>query len=112
MTSFKDLSNLTSSSGIGGLLSLPVKAYPYFWLWIYGGIWIIIFLALYFREKERMGRGNILSSMAVSCLAIMMLCVLGSIIGFITLEIMIITMVFCFLIIGIWFFSNEVNLCL
>jgi len=107
MVRFTDLSNLTDTAGIGGLLSLPNTAYPYFWIWILGGIWIIIFLSLYFKEKERIGRGNLISSMAVSCLAILMLSLIGTIVGFITLEIMIYILVFSALIIGIWFFVGR-----
>jgi len=107
MVSYPDLSSLNETAGIGGILSLPSSAYPYFWAWIMGGLWIIITLSLYFTEREKKGIGNILSSMAVSCLAILVLSTIGTIVGFITLEIMIYILVLSFLIIGVWFFSSK-----
>lgn len=106
MVSYPDLSSLNDTSGIGGLMSLPSSAYPYFYAWIMGGLWMIISLSLYFSERQRKGKSNILSSMAVACFSIMILSVTGTIVGFISLEIMIYILVFSFSIIGIWFFTS------
>ncbi len=107
MVSYPDLSSLTNTSGIGGFLSLPNSSYPYFWAWILGGIWLIISFTLYFKEKERKSVGNILSSMAVACFALLVLSVIGTIVGFVSTEIMVYFLVFCFLIIGVWFFTAR-----
>jgi len=107
MVNFPDLSNLSSGSGIGGILSLPNATYPYFWAWILGGIWAIITLSLYFKEKELRGVGHMLSSMSVACLAIIILSTIGTIVGFVPLMIMIYILVLSLLIIGVWFFTND-----
>jgi len=107
LVEYPDLSSLNSTSGIGGLLSLPNTAYPYFWAWIIGGIWMIITTSLYFNEKQRKGYGNILSSMAVGCFAILVLSTIGTVVGFITLEIMTYILVVSLLIIGVWFFTGK-----
>ncbi len=109
MVSYPDLSSLSNSSGIGKFLSLPNASYPYFWAWIFGGIWFIIVLTLYFKEKEGKRIGDILSSMAVSSFAIMILALLGTITGFISNEIMIYILVISIVLIAVWFFSSRRN---
>ena len=106
MVSFPDFSNLSSNPDIGDLLSLPNASYPYFWAWIIASIWFIITSTLYFKGKERMGKEKLLSCMAVATFPIIVLSVIGTIVGFITLNIMIYIIVISFVIIGIWFFSD------
>ena len=107
MVSYPDLSNLTNSSGIAGLMRLPNTSYPYFWAWILGGIWIIIVLTMYFKEVERLGKAKILSSMSVSCFAIIVLSAIGTVLGIVTVDIMIYIIVFSFIIIAIWMYSPD-----
>lgn len=107
MVQYPDLSSLTNSSGISGLLKIPNSGYPYYWLWILSGLWLIIVFNLYFKEVEKTGRGKILSSMAVACLAIMILATIGTILEIISIDIMIYILVFVLIIIGIWFFSGK-----
>lgn len=107
MVDYPDLSNLNNQSGIGGLLSLPNASYPYFWAWILVGIWIIITLTLYFKEKEKIGRGKILSAMSVASIAIIVLAVLGSVVGIVSTEIMVYVLVISAIIIAVWWFSIK-----
>ncbi len=106
MVSYPDLSNLSENATIGDFLAFPNNAYPFFWAWIIGAIWLIIAFTLYFREKEDLGKTNILSSLAVSSFACMLLSVIGTLVGIISLEVMIYILVFGFLIIAVWFFSD------
>lgn len=105
-TAYPDLSSLSNDSGIAGLLSVPTAQYPYTWLLIFAGIWCIITFTMYFKEKEKFGRAKILSSMAVACLAIIILSSLGTIIGIVSSEIMVYILVFSLMVIGIWIFSK------
>ncbi len=107
MVQYPDLSSLSNSSGISGLLQLPNSGYPYYWLLILSGIWLIIVLTFYFTEKDKTGKSNILSDMSVACLAIIMLSVVGTILKIVTIDIMIYILVFSMLVIGIWFFSGR-----
>ncbi len=107
MVTFPDLSNLNGTSGIGGFLSLPNATYPYFWAWILAGLWFIISSTLYFKEREKRTVGNFLSAMSVSCMAVLILAVIGTIVGFISNEIMVYMAVMSFVIIGVWFFSSN-----
>jgi len=107
MPVFPDLSNLSSNSTIGNLFALPNNSYPFYWLWIMSALWLIIAFTLYFKEKERKVSGNMLSSMAVSSFAILVLSAIGTFgVGFISLQIMLYILIFNLLIIGIWIFSN------
>ena len=106
MADYPDLSSLTNTSGIGGLLAVPNASYPFFWAWIMAGIFFIITLTSYYKEKERKGIGYMLSSLAVASFATIVLATVGTIVGFITLEIMIFILVFGLMIIGVWFFFS------
>ena len=83
---FPDLSNLTNTTGLEGFLSLPNNVYPFFWVWIMFGVWIILSLTFFFNEKSNKGKGNILSAMSVSSLIIIFLSLLGTAIGIISLS--------------------------
>ena len=107
MVNYPDLSSLNGTTGISGFMSLPNDSYPFFWAWILAGIFLIITTSSYFTEKSRKGYANILSSMAVSSFAILILATIGSIVGFISLEIMTYIFVLSMLIIGIWYFSVK-----
>jgi len=107
MVNYPDLSSLDSSSGISGMMALPNASYPYYWAWIIGGIWVIMVLTMYFKEKEGEGRTRILSSMAVSSLAIIFLSTIGTALGIISMEIMVYILVFGLMIIGIWFIPKK-----
>lgn len=107
MVEYPDLSSLDNESGIAGLMSLPNSSYPFFWAWILGGIWIIMVLSMYFKEVDKVGKGKILSSMAVSSLAILLLSTIGTVLTIVSTEIMVNILVLSLLIIGIWFFSSK-----
>ena len=107
MVSYPDLSNLNNQSGIAGLLSIPNSSYPYFWAWILGGLWFIITLTTYFVEKDKLGKGKILSSMAVACFVIIFLSTIGTVLGIVTGDIMTYILVLSIIVIAIWFFSVK-----
>jgi len=107
MVSYPDLSSLNNASGIAGLMSIPNASYPYFWAWILGGIWVIIVTTMYFVDKDKTGKGKILSSMAVACFAILLLSVIGTVLGIVSTEIMVYILVISAIIIAIWIFSGK-----
>ena len=107
MVTYPDLSSLNNESGIAGLMSLPNASYPYFWAWILGGIWFIMVLTMYFKEVEKVGKAKLLSSMAVSSLAILLLSTIGTVLTIVSVEIMVTILVLSMIIIGIWFFSSK-----
>lgn len=96
-----------NASDIGGLLSYPTYASPNFWFWIIGGLWTIITLTLYYKEVSLFGKGKFLSSMVVGGFFSMALSVIGSTIGFISVEILIYIVVLFAIFTAIWLFSSD-----
>lgn len=107
MVTYPDLSSLSNDSSIAGLLQVPSANYVYFWVWILAGIWTIIVSTIYFSERSKIGTGKILSAMAVASMVIIMLSVIGSILGIITVDIMVRILVLSCVIIGIWWISVK-----
>ena len=107
MVTYPNLSSLNNQSGIGGLMALPNSSYPYFWAWILAAIWAIISFTTYFKQKEKTGRGKMLSSMAVACLVVIFLSVIGTVIGIVSVDIMVYILVLGFIVIAIWFFTQK-----
>lgn len=106
MVKYPDLGNLSDDGGIAELLALPNASYPFYWPLIMIGLWVIISLTLYFREKELSTKGNLLSAMAVSAFAIIMLSTLGTLIGIMTLATFLPLLIGGLVIIAIWIFSS------
>jgi uncharacterized membrane protein len=88
-----------------GILKYPLTCDYYFYLKIIAGLFIIISATLFFEERKRVGRGDILSAMGISSIAIIFIALLGSIIGILTAELFIITLVVCIVFIVIWILS-------
>jgi hypothetical protein len=99
--------NYINDTTIEGILSYPTQGSPYFWLWIFGAIFFIFALTSYYKEVSLFGKGKLLSSLVVSSFFITCLAVLGSIVGFITTEILIIIVIFFVIFTAIFIFSSE-----
>lgn len=96
-----------NETSIEGILSYPTQASPFFWLWILAGIFIIFSLASYNREVKILGRGKLLSSFVVSSFFVVVLGTLGTIVGFITSEILIYCIIFFAIFTAIFMFSSK-----
>lgn len=104
---YPELADIGINGTVGDFMTFPNSIYPYFWVWIIGGIWLIMTFALYFNEKDKIGKGKFLSAMAVSSLASVFLSLFGTLLGIITVNIMVYIFVFAILMIVIWFFSKD-----
>ena len=101
-----DYPDLTSFSGdIVELLKLPNSSYPFYWASMIVAIWVIVSLTLYFKEKDNTTKGNLLSAMAVSAFAMIILSTLGTLIGILTLETFLPLLIAGLVLIEIWIFS-------
>lgn len=96
-----------NASSIGELLNYPTQGSPNFWLWLLGAIFIIFTLTSYYNEVKIFGKGRLLSSLVVSSFFITCLAVLGSVVGFISTEILIIILVFFAIFTAIFIFSGN-----
>lgn len=106
MVDYPNLSSLNANAGIDGILALPNASYPNFWTVILGGIFVVLTLAMFFREKSINGRGNMLSGAAVSAFACIVLATLGSLMRIFTVDTLVNVIVFGLLIIVFWLFSG------
>jgi hypothetical protein len=106
MVDYPNLSSLGNGSDIGDIMALPNASYPWFWVVVLMGVWLIVSLSIYFKEKGMIGRSSLLSAMAIASLPCMMLATLGSLFGVFTLTTLLPVLVFGLLIIVIWIFST------
>ena len=106
MAKYPDLGNISETGGIADLLALPNASFPFYWVLIMVALWVIITLTMYFKEKELTTKGNLLSAMAVSAFAIIMLSTIGTLFNIITLVTFLPLLIGGLVIIAIWIFSN------
>ncbi len=106
---YPDLSNLGDDAGIAELMALPNASLPFYWTLILVGVWVIVSLSMYFKEKSEGKPGNMLSGMAVSALAVIMLATLGSLFNIVTFEVFLPLLVGGLTIIALWIFSGSSN---
>jgi fatty acid desaturase len=92
---------------IEGILSFPTQSSPNFWLYILIAIFLIFTLSSYNREVKVFGRGKFLSSLVVSSFFITVLGTVGTLVGFITSEILIYIIIFFAIFTAIFFFSSK-----
>lgn len=104
---YPDMSSLAANATVADFVALPNSSYPYFWALIMAGLWIIFTFSMYFREVELLGKGKMLSSMAVSSLSIIILSVIGSLFGIISSNILIYIITLGIVFIAIWIFSGD-----
>ena len=104
--SYPDLSNLSVNATIVDLMALPNSSYPFYWGLIIIGLWVIFSFTLYFREKDSVGKSNLLSAMAVSAFAMIILSTILTLTPILTMEIFLPLLIGGLLIISVWIFSS------
>ncbi len=102
-TKLEDL-NIT---GIEDVLSFPLTGDFWFWGKILLAIFTIITFFTFFEERERLGRGNLLSSLAVASLITIVLSFVGSLFKIVTQEIFLIILVLGIVLIFIWYINEK-----
>lgn len=103
---YPDLSDLSSNATIVDLMALPNSSYPFYWGVIIMGLWAIISFTLYFKDKALSGKSNLLSAMAVSSLAMIVLSTILTLTPILTMQIFLPLLIGGLLIIAIWIFSS------
>jgi len=92
---------------ISSILGFPLTGDPYFWAKIFLAFWVILTSIFFFEERARLGKGNLLSSLAFSSIAIVVLASIGSLIGIMNNEILIPIVVLAGVFIFIWFIKQD-----
>lgn len=103
---FRGLENITVD-GPEDILTYPLTGDFYFWAKILFGIWVVLGLSTFFEERLRLGKGNFLSSFAVSSIAVIVLALIGSLFEIVTGEVFVATLVLGILFIFIWFIKSR-----
>lgn len=103
---YTGLENLTNTDLVD-LLKFPSIDTSIFYPLIMFGLFIIFSMASYFSEKERTGKGNILSSSAVSGLVMIVLATILRLLLLISKEILIITIVLGSIFVGIYLLTRR-----
>ncbi len=97
----------TNATSIEEILSFPLTGDFWFWGAILLAIFAIITLSTFFEERDRLGKGNFLSSLAVASVITIILSFIGTLFKIVTKEIFLIIIVFGIIFIVIWFVKGK-----
>lgn len=93
-------------TGIAGILSYPNSCDYYFWAKIMAALFIILSFILFFRDEDKIGKGDMISSLGVSGIAIGVLTVIGTSFSIIPTDVGIEIIVGCLIFAVIWMFKR------
>ena len=102
-TGLEDL-NVTD---VGSILSYPLTGDPYFWTKIFLALWVILTSILFFEEQNRVGKGNFLSSIAFSGVAVLVLVAIGTLLRIVNNEILIGFLVAVGAFVFVWYIKSD-----
>lgn len=101
-------------STLGDLLTFPLTCDYYFWAKIYGALFIIFTFILYYAERQRVVKADIISILGVVSIAMIFLATIGSLIentsgtiAMISQDIFIYILIIGIIFISIWFFKQD-----
>lgn len=100
------LEELTDTSLIG-ILQYPASCVHYFYAYIMIALWLILTLILFRRDQDKLGKGDFISSMAVSSIAIFFLATIGTGLEIITSDIFIEMLVAMSILVVIWMLRRD-----
>lgn len=70
-----------TNSGLSGLIAYPTTCDYYFYGKIMAALWIIIAYTLFRKDEEKVGKGDMLSAMGVSAIAVIFLSLILTTLG-------------------------------
>lgn len=89
------------------VLQYPNLEFPFLWVLVLFAFFTIVTLASYFSEKERIGRGNFLSSLAVGSFVSVIFALLMRLLSLIDKTTLIIAFVLMIIFVAIYYFSDQ-----
>ncbi len=72
--------SITSIEGFGDFLVWPTGCNYFFYLWIFGALFIILSFGLFKAEEKRKTEGEMISAMGVSSIAVSIISIIGTLI--------------------------------
>lgn len=106
MVTCAGLETLTDTSLVG-ILQYPASCVHYFYAYILVALWLILTITFFRRDQDKIGKGDIISSMAVSSIAIFFLTTIATGLGIITSDIFIEMMVAMSILVVIWLLRRD-----
>jgi len=89
-------------AGIEGIMRFPITCDYYFYAKIMAGIFIILTFILYYRDREKLVKPDVISCMGISAMATIFISLIGSLLGIITSDVLIEIVVGGMIFIIIW----------
>ena len=89
-------------TSITGILAFPTSCDYYFWAKIMFAFWLIISMTLYFADKKRVFKSDMVSAMGVSSVVTIFVALIGTLLKIIQRDIFIFTMVIGVVFIIFW----------
>lgn len=102
-----DLTTYGNSSDLTNLFALPNMDFPIFYPLILFAIFLILGLSTFFKQKSEEGRGDILSSFAVSGFATIVISLAMRLLGMITNTVMISVFAVCLVFIVLFLLTKK-----
>lgn len=96
-----------SGTEISDILSYPNMCNSYFYVCILGAIFVIITWILYRRDEEKIGKGDLISSMGVSSIATIFLSLIANFVGMLPRDRLIEIIVIGFILIAMWIYKSD-----
>ena len=98
---------IVANEGLTGILSFPNTCDYYFFAKIMAAFFIVVTLTVYFYEKEKIGKSDILSCMGVSSIATIVVALFGTLLGLVETDIFTAIFVMGMLLVAIWVLKND-----
>ena len=94
------------NSSLKGIMQFPSQSFAWFWPLILSAIFLVVTFSSYFAEKEKTGKGNFLSSLAVAGFVNIALSLVLSILEVIDRTTLIISFIFSIIFIVIYMLTE------
>ncbi len=93
-------------TGITGILAFPTTCDYYFYAKIMGALFIILSLTLYFKDRERIVKADMISCLGISAIATIFISLIGTFLKIIQSDVFIEIFVIGMIFIVIWVFKK------
>lgn len=95
-----------TETGLVAILSYPTSCDYYFYGKLMGAIFIILGLTLYYGDKDRFIKADMVSSLGVSAMATIFISLIGTLLGIIQADVFIEIVVIGLIFIALWIFKK------
>ncbi len=98
---------IVTNMSIGGLLSYPNTCDFYFYAKLMAAFFIILSFILFKRDEAKLAKGDMISSMGVSAIAVIFISLIGTLLNIIPREVFIEIMIAGMIFIVLWIIKKQ-----